>query len=167
MTNVAVIGCGLIGRRRAQVASEHPNSKLLMVADINQAAAGELAKDYGCRALINWREVIASPEVDAVAVATHNGMLAEITIAALEVGKHVLVEKPMGRNLAEALKMLEAAKTAQRVLKIGFNHRYHSGIAKAYQFVKKALLERSSIFAPDMDMEVALVMRKNGAATPN
>ena len=86
---VAVIGCGLIGKRRIHE--------------------------------------------DAVVVATHNGMLAEITMAALVAGKHVLVEKPMGRNLAEAQKMLAAARSAQRVLKIGFNHRYHPAIAKAYQ----------------------------------
>ena len=138
MIHVAVIGCGLIGKRRACEAAEHPNSKLLMVADINPMAAGELAKEYGCRALTDWREVIASPEVDAVAVATHNGMLAEITIAALEAGKHVLVEKPMGRNLMEALKM--AAATREQVLKIGFNHRYHPGIFKAYQLYKQGLI---------------------------
>ena len=138
MIHVAVIGCGLIGKRRAGEAAEHPNSKLLMVADINPVAAEELAKEYGCRALTDWREVIASPEVDAVAVATHNGMLAEITIAALEAGKHVLVEKPMGRNLMEALKM--AAATREKVLKIGFNHRYHPAIFKAYQLYKQGLI---------------------------
>ncbi len=140
MINVAVIGCGLIGKRRAQEASRNPQSQVLMAADINPAAVAELAQDYSCHALTDWREAIASPEVDAVAVATHNGMLAEITIAALEAGKHVLVEKPMGRNLAEALQMAEAARTAQRVLKIGFNHRYHPAIAKAYQLYKEGTI---------------------------
>lgn len=137
MINVAVVGCGLIGKRRAQEASFHPQSQLLAVADVNLAAAETLASEYSCQALTDWREAIAYPEVNAVAVATHNGMLAEIAIAALAAGKHVLIEKPMGRNLAEALKMAEAAASAQRVLKIGFNHRYHPALAKAYHLYKE------------------------------
>jgi len=140
MINVAVIGCGLIGKRRAQEAFGDPQSQLLVVADINPVAAETLASEYGCRAFKDWQEAIAHPEVDAVAVATHNGMLAEIAIAALEAGKHVLIEKPMGRNLAEALKMSAAASSAQRVLKIGFNHRYHPAIAKAYQLYKDGII---------------------------
>ncbi len=140
MIKVAVIGCGLIGKRRAQAAFEHPHSQLVMVADINLAAAEALASEYNCQAYADWRQAIANPEVDAVAVATHNGMLAEIAIAALEAGKHVLIEKPMGRNLAEALKMAAAAKTSQKVLKIGFNHRYHPAIAKAYQLYKDGII---------------------------
>ncbi len=133
---VGAIGCGLIGKRRVSEASRHPNSKVLVVADTNEAAATELAREYDCLALTDWRQVVATPEIDAVVVATPNGFLAEIAIAALEAGKHVLIEKPMGRNLAEAEKMAAAAKTAQRVLKIGFNHRYHPAIAKAYQLYR-------------------------------
>ena len=137
MIKVAVIGCGLIGKRRAQEAYAHPQSELVMVADINLAVAEALASEYNCQALTDWREAIANPEVDTVAVATHNGMLAEIAIASLEAGKHVLIEKPMGRNLAEALKMAATASSAQRVLKIGFNHRYHPAIAKAYHLYQE------------------------------
>lgn len=140
MIKLAVIGCGLIGKRRAKEASEHPQSKLLIVADINEAAAVGLASEYNCHAVTDWREIIANSEVDAVAIATHNGLLAEITIAALEAGKNVLVEKPMGRNLAEAIKMAEAAKKAQKILKIGFNHRYHPALAKAYQLYKQGII---------------------------
>jgi predicted dehydrogenase len=70
--------------------------------------------------------------VDIVVVATPNKYLAEIGIAALEAGKHVLIEKPMGRNTKEAEALAHAAKTSGRLLKIGFNHRYHPGIAAAY-----------------------------------
>ncbi|MBW4660805.1 MAG: Gfo/Idh/MocA family oxidoreductase [Drouetiella hepatica Uher 2000/2452] len=129
---VAVIGCGLIGKRRSQTAMEHPLSELAIVVDINPAAAEAVAAQYGCESATDWKAAIAHPDIDIVAVATHNGLLAEIAIAALQAGKHVLIEKPMGRNLAEALKMAEAAKAANRILKIGFNHRYHPALAKAY-----------------------------------
>ena len=129
---VAVIGCGLIGKRRAQTATDHPLSELAIVVDINAAAAEAVAAQYGCESATDWKAAIARLDIDIVAVATHNGLLAEIAIAALQAGKHVLIEKPMGRNLAEALKIAEAAKAADRILKIGFNHRYHPALAKAY-----------------------------------
>lgn len=132
MNNVAVIGCGLIGKRRSQYAAAHPNSHLSVVVDVNPDVTTELVEQYGCQALTQWQDAITRPDIDIVCVATHNGLLAEIAIAALQAGKHVLIEKPMGRNLAEARKMAAAAQTAQRLLKIGFNHRYHPAIAKAH-----------------------------------
>jgi predicted dehydrogenase len=66
-------------------------------------------------------------------VATPNGFLEEIACAALAAGKHVLIEKPMGRSLAEAERMRAAAQAAGRVLKVGFNHRYHPAIAEAHR----------------------------------
>jgi len=137
---VATIGCGLIGKRRSRVAASHPQSELVLVADINESAAAEVAAECGCRSVTDWREVIADPEVEVANIATHNGLLAEIAIAALAAGKHVLVEKPMGRNLSEALQMARAARQAGKVLKIGFNHRYHPAIAKAYQRYQEGLI---------------------------
>ncbi len=128
---VAVIGCGLIGCRRAEVAARDPRSRCVAVADVNAEAARQLGAKVGAEALSDWRAVVSRPDVGAVLVSTPNGFLAEITIASLNAGKHVLVEKPMGRNLAEALQMHAAAAAAGRVLKIGFNHRYHPAILEA------------------------------------
>jgi len=140
MINVAVIGCGLIGKRRSHEVVNHPNSKLRLVVDINLDAATTLATEYHCLPLSHWQEAIASPEINAVVVATHNGMLAEIALAALAAGKHVLIEKPMGRNLAEAQAMANAAQQAGRILKIGFNHRYHPALAQAYQLYQQGTI---------------------------
>jgi predicted dehydrogenase len=68
-----------------------------------------------------------------VAVCTSNKFLAPITIAALESGKHVLCEKPMGRNAVEAAEMAVAAHKANRILKVGFTLRFHPAIRQAYQ----------------------------------
>lgn len=138
--SVGVIGCGLIGKQRVHEAAQNAKSKVLMVADTNEAAATELAREYSCRPFLDWRDVIASPEIDVIVVATPNGLLAEIAIAALEAGKHVLVEKPMGRNLTEAQKMASSAEMAQRLLKVGFNCRYHPAIAKAYQLCQQGMI---------------------------
>jgi predicted dehydrogenase len=128
---VAVVGGGLIGRRRAIEANAHPESACLAVIDTNADRAAEVAAVLGktTTAASDWRAVL--PGVDALVIATPNGLLEQIAVAALEAGKHVLVEKPMGRNLAEAERMRAAALRAGRVLKVGFNHRYHPAIAEA------------------------------------
>jgi predicted dehydrogenase len=110
------------------------------VVDINQSLAQEVANLYQCKADTSWQALIDSDEIDVVVVATHNGLLAEISIAAMQAGKHVLIEKPMGRNLSEAIKMSEIASQSKKLLKIGFNHRYHPALAKAYQLYKEGLI---------------------------
>ena len=128
---VAVIGCGLIGRRRAAEAAASPATRVIAVVDRDPAAAREAAAAAGGVVERDWQQAVARPDVQLVCVATPNGFLAEIAESALGAGRHVLVEKPMGRNLAEARRMRAAAAAAGRRLKIGFNHRYHPAIAEA------------------------------------
>lgn len=145
---VAVVGCGLIGTRRAEQAAKNPRSELVAVVDANAAAAQTLASRLGCAHHAEWTAVVSDPEIDGLVVATPNGFLAEIAIAALKKKKHVLVEKPMGRNVHEAVAMAGAATAAQRILKIGFNHRYHPGLARAHEiFASGAIGELINIRA--------------------
>ncbi len=130
---VAIVGCGLIGGRRAAEAAGAANSKLAVVVDTDGERASRLASQHGARAAENWREVVADPDIEAVVVSTPNRWLAEISIAALESGKHVFLEKPMGRSLEEARAIAAAAKSANRIVKVGFNHRYHPGIRRAHE----------------------------------
>ena len=89
---IAIIGCGLIGTKRAQSLS--PDDNLIAVADVQLERAQTVAAMFGnCFATAEWREAIRD-EVDAVIVSTTNDMLAPIALAALQAGKHVLVEKP-------------------------------------------------------------------------
>ena len=127
-----IVGCGLIGRRRADAVAEHPRTRLVAVADIARAEAEKVASTHGARMAANWREVVEATDIDVVCVATPNGYLAEIAGAALAAGKHVLLEKPMGRNLEEARLIAEASRRGKRRVKVGFNHRYHPAIARAH-----------------------------------
>ena len=129
---VGIVGCGLIGRRRAQAAAAHPRSRVVVVADVDAGVAAQVAKPLDARASANWRDVVDALDVDVVCVATPNGFLAEIACAALAAGKHVLLEKPMGRNLDEARAIAAAAEAAKRRVKVGFNHRYHPAITRAH-----------------------------------
>jgi predicted dehydrogenase len=127
---VAVVGCGLIGRRRALVAAQHEATRLIVACDVERAAAESVASLAGAAVAVDWRAAVDRPDVDIVVVSTPNWLLAEIALAGLGANKHVLIEKPMGRNLAEARQI--AARATGRVLKVGFNHRYHRGIAEAW-----------------------------------
>lgn len=127
------MGCGLIGRRRAVVAAANARSICAVVVDSNADVARALASDVGCESASDWRSVVKRDDIDAVVIATPNGFLAEISIEALRHGKHVLVEKPMGRSLDEAERMRSEALTAGRTLKVGFNHRYHPAIFDAHR----------------------------------
>lgn len=137
---VGVVGCGLIGRRRADVVRQSPGDELVIVADVDQGRARSLAREMGCLATTDWQEVVARDDVDAVIVSTTNNWLAPITIAALQDGKHVLCEKPPGRNIEEARQMMVAARTSGRKLKIGFNHRHHAAVWKAKDLFDRGVI---------------------------
>lgn len=132
---VGIVGCGLIGNRRARVARE-AGDPVLLVADINPERAQETGKAVDASWTEDWREVVRHPEVDAIVVATVNQSLLAITRAALETGKHVLCEKPLGRNAREAKTMSDTAKKANRLLKVGFNHRHHPALRQAQEMAQ-------------------------------
>ena len=129
---IGIIGAGLIGDKRAASAKNHD---IVAVTDLVESRACALANKYGAKAVATWRDVIAA-KVDAVIIATTHDCLAEIALAAIEAGCHVLVEKPAGRNAAEVEPVVLAAKAHNRVVKVGFNHRFHPAILKA-----KALID--------------------------
>lgn len=131
--NLAIIGCGLIGQRRAAAAMSRGH-RVAVVCDRDAERASSLAQRIQARPIGDPRAAIAA-DVDAVVVATSHDGLAEIAIAAAEAGRHVLVEKPAGRNLEEVLRVREAARTAAICAKIGYNHRFHPGLRNAKQLV--------------------------------
>ena len=108
--NIGIIGCGLIGQKRA--AALGAGGKLVACADTNLARAETLAKKFNAEAYDTWQALIARKDIDAVVIATLHDSLAEITLAAVESGKHVLVEKPAARNPAELAPVIAAAKNS-------------------------------------------------------
>jgi predicted dehydrogenase len=137
---VAVIGCGLIGQRRARVAAEHAGSRMRVAADLDERCARAAAGAADVAA--DWRAALERNDVDIVVVSTPNGLLAEIVCAALEAGKHVLMEKQMGRSLDEARRIADVAARSNRVLRVGFNHRHHPAIRGALQLARSGALGR-------------------------
>jgi predicted dehydrogenase len=128
---LAIVGCGLIGAKRAAAARLH---RIIAVCDPDEGRRLKLAAETSAHHFSRWQDVL-SLDVDAVIVATPHDRLAEITLAAVESGRHVLVEKPGGRRPDEVKQIAEAAKRRGIVAKVGFNHRFHPAIARAKAMV--------------------------------
>lgn len=130
----AIVGCGLIGRKR--LASLAPGQFAVACdLDLGRAEALARAAGGGARATTSHEEAVSDPAVGAVIVATLNGALAPVAEAAVRAGKHVLVEKPAGLNVAEVDRLTEAAREAGVLVRVGYNHRFHPALAKARELV--------------------------------
>ena len=135
---VGIVGCGLIGQKRAKALGE--SGQLVACADLNVARAESLARINSAKVFLDWRELVGSPTLDVVIVSTLHDSLAEITLAAVEAGKHVLVEKPAARSAAEIEPVIEAAAKRGVKVHVGFNHRYHRSLRKAKELVDSGVL---------------------------
>jgi len=134
--NIAIVGCGLIGNKRAKAVDR--DDAVVAAADTNLQRAKQLASAHPTCTIVesDWRQIVSRPDVHAVVVATTNDQLAPITLAAIGAGKHVLVEKPAARNAAELEPVVAAAAERAKVtVKVGFNHRCHPAMLKAREIL--------------------------------
>ena len=97
---VGIIGCGKIAQvRHIPEYAANPHTEVYGFYDINLARAEGLAEKYNGKAYASYEELLADPAIEAVSVCAANHVHAEITVAALKAGKHVLCEKPMAVTL--------------------------------------------------------------------
>jgi len=136
---VAIAGCGLIGQKRLRALGK--GHELVIAADTNLERAEALVRQRdGALATDDWRKAVSHSSVDAVIVATTNQWLAPITLAAIQAGKHVLVEKPGAITPGELDPVLDAAKKTGRQVSVGFNHRFHPAMQKAREIFESGAL---------------------------
>jgi len=138
----AIVGAGLQCKRRAPPIVADAESELVVIASEHIEHARTMAVQFGCEASKDWRAALSRDDVDVALVCTPPYLHAEMTVAALEAGKHVLCEKPLARTLPEAERMVDAAERSGRILKCGFNHRHHAGIWAAKQWADTGELGR-------------------------
>ena len=135
---VAIIGCGLIGGKRAAAMSK---CRLVACCDAVPERAQALARSApDAEATTDWRDVVARPDVDLVIVATSHDQLAEIACGAAAAGKHVLIEKPGARRAAELDPVLAASRKTGALVRVGFNHRFHRALQKAREIFETGAL---------------------------
>ena len=141
MFHIGIIGCGKIAQvRHIPEYADHPQAKLAGFFDLNQQRAQELAQKWGGKAYASWEEMLADPAIDAVSVCVANNAHAQMTIAALKAGKHVLCEKPMATTLEDCEAMVAAARESGKFLMIGQNQRLTRAHQKARELVEQGVL---------------------------
>ena len=131
-----ILSTGRIARKLADAVVASESSALVAVGSRAQAAADAFAADYGIRAHGSYEALLADPEVDVVYVATPHPQHAEWSIRALQAGKAVLCEKPLGVNHPEVMAMVEAATVQDRFLMEAFMYRAHPQTAKVVALVR-------------------------------
>ncbi len=133
---VGLIGCGNIGARAHAPAYAHiPDARLVAVCDLNVERARRVAAATGADVYLDYHDLLARADVDAVDICLPTYLHARVAIEALQAGKHVLCEKPMATTLEEADAMLAAARESDRLLMIGHVRRFDP----RYTAVKEAL----------------------------
>jgi predicted dehydrogenase len=132
MIKIAIIGMGKMGRIRKQTIDDHPGCEVCAMCDVNP----EISSAYpGIPFETDWKATL-DHNPDAVMVCTYNNAIPEIVCEALDRGMHVFSEKPPGRSVGDVKQMVQAEKNAHdRVLKFGFNHRFHYGVMEAKAIV--------------------------------
>jgi predicted dehydrogenase len=126
-TRVAIVGCGLIGHKRAESLD---GDELVGCYDMALDAAEALAARHGATPCATL-DALWTLRPEVVVVAVSHDHLAPLSVAALEHGAHVLVEKPAGLSAAQIDTISAAALATDRRVKVGFNHRFHPGIHRA------------------------------------
>jgi predicted dehydrogenase len=130
--NIGIIGCGLIGKKRAKTLKGH---ELVMTCDIDITKAKNLNPTQVFTD--DWRHVINCEKVETVIISTTNDLCVPIAIEAAKKGKHILIEKPAARNSKELKKLL---KYEDVKIKVGFNLRFHSAFLKAKEIINDLFL---------------------------
>jgi predicted dehydrogenase len=141
MFKIGIIGCGKIAQvRHIPEYAANPDAELAGYFDLNLERAEQLAQQYGGKAFASYQDLLADPSIDAVSVCTANSSHAEISIAALRAGKHVLCEKPMATTQADCDAMVQAAEENGRYLMIGQNQRLAKAHVKAKELIDSGLI---------------------------
>jgi predicted dehydrogenase len=131
----AVLGAGKIGYNHIRGFRNHPAAEVAALVDKSEERLAVCADEYDItNRSTDYREILKMDDIDIVSIGLPNFLHKETAVAALNAGKHVLLEKPMAMNCAEAREIVKAAEKNKRLLMVGQNHRFdeNSQIVKYY-----------------------------------
>lgn len=144
---IGIAGCGAIARtRHIPEYLENPHANLIGVFDTVPKRAADIARLYHIHAYASFEEMLKDDSIQAISICTANRFHAEMSISALNAGKHVLCEKPMATSLEEAKMMIDAAQRAGRNLMIGHNQRLNPVHIRAKALLKTGVIGRPLAF---------------------
>jgi predicted dehydrogenase len=152
---VGIIGCG-IGLFHIEGYDLEPRAKVVALAGLDEERCASLVQKFNIPLRYrDYQDLLDNPDIDAVSVCVPNFLHAEVAIAALRAGKHVLVEKPLARTAAEGEEILRVAKDVDRIVGIVFNKRHRAD----FEYVGE--LARSG-YLGDIYYAKAYWMRRSG-----
>jgi myo-inositol 2-dehydrogenase/D-chiro-inositol 1-dehydrogenase/scyllo-inositol 2-dehydrogenase (NAD+) len=139
-----LIGTGRAGRVHLQnLARRIPTAELVALCDANAETLATAGREYpGTKLFADYREAVASPEIDAVVIVTPTFLHCQIACAAAEHGKHVFLEKPMAVSVDECRAINDAVRRAGVKLQLGFMRRFDEGFLKAKEILESGELGR-------------------------
>lgn len=155
MQKVVIVGAGGLGGVHGRAFARMPNAEPVAVMDIDKGAAERLASELGVPAFIDFDEMLAATQPNAVSVCTPTSSHSEYAIRAANAGKHVVVEKPMARTLDQCREMVDAAERSGVTLMVAHVLRYFPEFAAA-----KAQVDAGAIGKP------AVVRTTRGGGAP-
>ena len=138
----AIAGLGQAGSGMVSTMVKHPNITITAAADLNPETLKRFADDFGAETYTSAEELFKSPNVDAVYIATPTHRHTEHAIAAMDQGKHLVVEKPMALTLDQAEAMIEAAERNGVQLVVGHSHSFELPIKRIREIVQGGELGR-------------------------
>jgi predicted dehydrogenase len=120
-----LVGCGRVAPRHGQSLLDLPTTRLVATADLIEKRAQRFAAEFGGEVVADYRRLLDRLDIDVVDICTPSGLHAQMAIAAMQAGKHVLVEKPMALSLADADAMIATACATGKKLCVVLQNRYN------------------------------------------
>ena len=139
--NIAIIGAGAIGYDHISSFQQHPSAKVVAIAEVSPERGREAADKFGIHELVtDYKTLLKRADIDVFSIALPNYLHAPVALAALKAGKHVMLDKPMATNAADAAKLVAEAKKQRVLLMVGQNQRFIPEVQTAKQLIAKGVL---------------------------
>ncbi|MDR1282502.1 MAG: Gfo/Idh/MocA family oxidoreductase [Opitutaceae bacterium] len=139
--NVAVIGTGAIGLDHINSFKQHPAANVVAIAEVSPERGKEAADKFGIPEVVtDYKVLLSRPDIDIFSIALPNYLHAPVSLAALRAGKHVMLDKPMATNAADAAKLVDEAKKQKVLLMVGQNNRFTPEVQTAKGLIAKGAL---------------------------
>lgn len=136
----AVIGLGGIAGAHLAGWKETEGVEVVAGADVNTDAVSKAEADHGLTGYADWREMLDKEKLDLVSICTPPFLHREMTVEALQRGLHVMCEKPMAADIADAEVMAAAAEQTEAVLAIAYCHRFHGPMMKLKELMDEGII---------------------------
>jgi UDP-N-acetylglucosamine 3-dehydrogenase len=140
MLKCAVIGLGNMGKHHARVYKELEKSELIAVSDVNPAIGQKIAENLGCRFYRNYPDMLKNEQLDAVSIAVPTSMHERVASDFVQVGIHVLLEKPIAASIEEARRICSRAEEHRVVLQVGHIEHFNPAVLKLIDLLRNEML---------------------------